>query len=89
MHDPGLQGLQNLGNSCYIKSVAQALFSGTIRELSSRYGVPSTGDVFDQPLLCTTSTDATNDLLCQMAKLATALTSGNYVSARHLHLEVK
>jgi len=80
VHGPGLQGLQNLGNSCNIKSVAQALFSGTIRELSSRYGVPSTGDVFDQPLLCTTSTDATNDLLCQTAKLATALTSGKYVS---------
>lgn len=73
---PGLQGLQNLGNSCYINSVVQMLLSGTIPELASRYGTEANGDIHQHPLLKVSSTEAPTDLLAQTAKLGCALTSG-------------
>ncbi len=76
----GLQGLQNLGNSCYINSTVQMLFSGTIPELSSRYGTVAAGDVTANPLMKVAPTNAPNDILCQSVKLASALTSGTFAA---------
>ena len=74
---PGLQGLTNLGNSCYVNSVVQLLLGGTVPELSSRYGSSSAGcGLTTNPLTKIAPTKAADDLLCQTAKLSSALTSG-------------
>lgn len=85
---PGLQGLQNLGNSCYMNSIFQMLLSGTIPELAKRYGCYATnksetnrtkGDdlITEHPFLRSVApTSAPTDVLCQTAKLTCALTSG-------------
>jgi ubiquitin carboxyl-terminal hydrolase 5/13 len=81
---PGLQGLQNLGNSCYINSVGQLLLSGTVPELAKRYGTTEKDGIISHVLLTSVSPkDAPSDLLCQTTKLGCALTSGAFAGPPH------
>ncbi|KAI9680272.1 MAG: hypothetical protein M1822_007271 [Bathelium mastoideum] len=65
---PGFTGLKNLGNSCYLASIIQSLFS--IPEFIQRYYHPE-----ETPPL--TSTPA-EDLETQLRKVADGLVSGRY-----------
>ncbi|KAK9377656.1 uncharacterized protein V1513DRAFT_434854 [Lipomyces chichibuensis] len=65
---PGFTGLKNLGNSCYLASVVQCLFS--LPTFQERYYYPN-GDL---PL----TLDPANDLETQLRKLADGLLSGRY-----------
>ncbi|KIJ98331.1 hypothetical protein K443DRAFT_680854 [Laccaria amethystina LaAM-08-1] len=68
---PGLTGLANLGNSCYMASVLQTLFS--LPEFQTRYG-----SLFrDHSASCTIALPA-DCLECQMHKVADGLLSGRY-----------
>lgn len=64
----GFTGLKNLGNSCYLASILQCLFS--LREFQDRYYNPK-----EPPLM--TDTPAA-DLETQLRKLADGLLSGRY-----------
>lgn len=68
MFGPSLTGLKNLGNSCYLASVLQALFSTP--EFVSRYCRP------DEPLPATGK--PAEDLEIQLRKVADGLLSGRY-----------
>lgn len=65
---PGFTGLANLGNSCYLSSVIQCLF--TTAGFQDRYYLPS-----EEPPLCQTPAQ---DLETQLRKLADGLLSGRY-----------
>eukprot|EP00958_Prasinococcus_capsulatus_P005488 scaffold527_cov368-Prasinococcus_capsulatus_cf.AAC.56 len=67
---PGLTGLVNLGNSCYMASVMQVLLS-TQPFISTYFSVPLV-EFYQQ------SHDPATDLAMQMAKLANGLLSGTY-----------
>lgn len=66
---PGYTGLFNLGNSCYLNSVIQVLF--TIPEFQNRFYPPNA-------IFANSPADPAQDFNTQMAKLANGLLSGLY-----------
>ncbi|XP_064021751.1 ubiquitin carboxyl-terminal hydrolase 13 isoform X3 [Pogoniulus pusillus] len=70
MYGPGYTGMKNLGNSCYLSAVMQAIFS--IPEFQRAY-VGNLSRIFDYSPL-----DPTQDFNTQMAKLGHGLLSGQY-----------
>ncbi|KAJ2833280.1 ubiquitin C-terminal hydrolase Ubp14 [Coemansia furcata] len=70
---PGLTGLKNLGNSCYMASIMQCVFG--IDRFRDRY-FPTAADHF---ATCTQANPA-QCLLCQLHKLANGLWSGRYAN---------
>uniref|UniRef100_A0A1B0B9A1 Ubiquitin carboxyl-terminal hydrolase n=1 Tax=Glossina palpalis gambiensis TaxID=67801 RepID=A0A1B0B9A1_9MUSC len=70
---PGYTGMRNLGNSCYINSVMQVLF--TVPDFIKRFVGKGAETYFGEfPL------DPANDFNIQMAKLGNGLWSGKYSS---------
>lgn len=70
LHGPGYTGMHNLGNSCYMNSVMQVVF--TIPDFQKRYS-----DAVDE-IFANAPTDPTGDFTVQMAKLGHGLLSGDY-----------
>ncbi|KUJ15703.1 ubiquitin carboxyl-terminal hydrolase-like protein [Mollisia scopiformis] len=68
LYGEGLTGLKNLGNSCYLASTLQCLFS--LPQFKKRYYLPES----DLP----TVDDPAQDLETQMRKVADGLLSGRY-----------
>ncbi|KAF3125543.1 hypothetical protein TWF594_001535 [Orbilia oligospora] len=64
---PGLTGLKNLGNSCYLASILQCLFS--LEGFKKRYGEVDDVPVADRPA---------EDLDTQLKKVGDGLLSGRY-----------
>ncbi|GAB0093921.1 Ubiquitin carboxyl-terminal hydrolase [Sergentomyia squamirostris] len=67
---PGFTGMQNLGNSCYLNSVMQVIF--TIPDFVERF-VNASDAIFSKH-----PADPANDFNIQMAKLGVGLMSGKY-----------
>ncbi|KAI1431331.1 ubiquitin carboxyl-terminal hydrolase 14 [Xylaria sp. CBS 124048] len=65
---PGLTGLKNLGNSCYLASILQCLFD--LPAFQKRYNIPEA----DLPM----APDPAQDLETQLRKMADGLLSGRY-----------
>ncbi|KAJ3187919.1 hypothetical protein HDU85_006312 [Gaertneriomyces sp. JEL0708] len=66
---PGYTGMKNLGNSCYMASVLQALFA--LEPFQRRYNsmADHVANCYERPAQC---------FQCQMAKLADGVLSGRY-----------
>lgn len=71
---PGLTGLENLGNSCYMNSVLQVICS--MPEFRDHYHPEA------QLHLMTCTKFAPECLMCQVSKLFDGLYSGRYSEAR-------
>jgi len=67
---PGYTGLSNLGNSCYLNSVVQVLF--TVPSFQQRYFIDAAA------IFSSTGVNAWQDFNVQMSKLACGLLSGRY-----------
>ncbi|XP_028984775.1 ubiquitin carboxyl-terminal hydrolase 5 isoform X1 [Betta splendens] len=67
---PGLTGMKNLGNSCYLNSVMQVLF--TIPDFQNKY-VSNIDKIINEA-----PSDPTQDFKTQVAKLGYGLLSGEY-----------
>jgi len=65
---PGLTGLKNLGNSCYLASILQCLFD--LPAFEKRYNIPE----IDLPIV----PDPAQDLETQLRKVGDGLLSGRY-----------
>lgn len=70
MYGPGYTGMRNLGNSCYMNSVMQVVF--TIPDFQKRYS-DAVNEIF-----ANAPADPTSDFTVQMAKLGHGLLSGDY-----------
>uniref|UniRef100_A0A034W439 Ubiquitin carboxyl-terminal hydrolase n=1 Tax=Bactrocera dorsalis TaxID=27457 RepID=A0A034W439_BACDO len=70
---PGYTGMRNLGNSCYINSVMQVIF--TLPDFIKRYVGEGSDKYFNA-----FPADPANDFNIQMAKLGNGLWSGKYSS---------
>lgn len=68
LYGPGLTGLKNLGNSCYLASILQCLFD--LPAFQDRYNIPGS----DVPIVH----DPAQDLETQLCKIADGLLSGRY-----------
>jgi ubiquitin carboxyl-terminal hydrolase 5/13 len=80
---PGLTGLANLGNSCYISSILQTIFSLSAFQdryfspLVSSSSSPSSSQIDNHAQECNYSLPA-ECIECQMRKIADGLLSGRY-----------
>lgn len=70
IYGPGYTGMANLGNTCYLNSVMQMIF--TVPDFISKY-VDAAADIFNK-----STGDPAEDFNVQMAKLGTGLWSGKY-----------
>ncbi|KAI8342975.1 hypothetical protein BC941DRAFT_410122 [Chlamydoabsidia padenii] len=68
---PGYTGIKNLGNSCYMASILQAIYD--IPDFQTRYGQ----ELADHAQLCTME-DPANCWHCQLGKLTDGILSGRY-----------